>query len=132
MATRRYLRFCHINTDTTHRTAAIATELVAVPRARDAARLTRIGGAAFSRSVHCRETRTAIRGNHMAALFAVFLAAILTVVLRPEGRSERMAQLCLLRADGVGAGRAILERGTEVLDVIAAWLAADRRGRPTL
>ena len=68
----------------------------------------------------------------MAALFAVFLAAILTVVLRPEGRSERMAQLCLLRADGVGAGRAILERGTEVLDVIAAWLAADRRGRPTL
>jgi hypothetical protein len=66
----------------------------------------------------------------MAALFAVFLVAILTVVLRPEGRRERIAQLCLLRTRALGAGRAVLERGTEVLDVIAAWLAPDHRSRP--
>jgi hypothetical protein len=66
----------------------------------------------------------------MAALFAVFLVAILAVVLHPDGRRERIARLSILLTGAVSAGKAILERGTEVLDVIGAWLAPDHRSRP--
>lgn len=63
----------------------------------------------------------------MALVFAVFLVTLLVVLLRPEGRARRIAQLSAFAAQAARIARAILHRGTEAVDRIAAHLAEDHR-----
>jgi hypothetical protein len=64
----------------------------------------------------------------MALVFAVFLLTLLVVFLRPEGRARRVAQLKVVAAGSAGIIKAVLHRGTETVDRIAADLAEDHRG----
>lgn len=64
----------------------------------------------------------------MALVFAVFIVALLVVFLRPEGRARRIAQLKAVTARAADITRAVLTRGTETVDKIAADLAEDHRG----
>ena len=62
----------------------------------------------------------------MAAVFAVFLIALLAVFLRPEGRADRFARVTALVSRGKQSGRSLLRRGTEVVDRLSDDLAADQ------
>ena len=62
----------------------------------------------------------------MAAVFAVFLIALLAVFLRPEGRADRFAQVTSFISRGKQTGRSLLRRGTEVVDRLSDDLAADQ------
>ena len=62
----------------------------------------------------------------MAAVFAVFLIALLAVLLRPEGRAGRFAHITSLISRGKQTGRSLLRRGTEVVDRLSDDLAADQ------
>lgn len=61
----------------------------------------------------------------MAAIFAVFLIALLAVFLRPEGRADRITRASALVTRGMQAGRALLSRGSEAVDRLSADLAAN-------
>ena len=62
----------------------------------------------------------------MAAVFAVFLIALLAVFLRPEGRADRFAHVTSLISRGKQTGQGLLRRGTEVVDRLSDDLAADQ------
>lgn len=62
----------------------------------------------------------------MAAVFAVFLIALLAVFLRPEGRADRFAKVTALVSRGKQSGLSLLRRGTEVVDRLSDDLAADQ------
>lgn len=71
-----------------------------------------------------RESSTA-----MAAIFAVFLIALLAVFLRPEGRAGRIARASDLARRGVQVGRNLFARGSETVDRLSADLAP-KEGQP--
>ena len=64
----------------------------------------------------------------MALVFAVFLLALLVVFLRPDGRARRIVQLKAVADRAISITKAVLHRGTETVDRIAADLAEDSRG----
>jgi hypothetical protein len=64
----------------------------------------------------------------MALVFAVFLLALLVVFLRPDGRARRIVQFKAVAARAASITKAVLHRGTETVDRIAAGLAEDNRG----
>lgn len=61
----------------------------------------------------------------MAAIFAVFLIALLAVFLRPEGRADRFARASALINRGAEVGKGLLWRGSEAFDTLSADLAAN-------
>jgi hypothetical protein len=61
----------------------------------------------------------------MAAIFAVFLIALLAVFLRPEGRADRFSRARELFNRGTEVGKALLGRGYEAVDKLSADLAAN-------
>ena len=63
----------------------------------------------------------------MAAVFAVFLVAVLLAYARAEGQERRIERLRALAADAVGIGKAFLAKGTEILELAAARLAQEHR-----
>src|SRR5207245_5085859 len=64
----------------------------------------------------------------MALVFAVFIIALLVAFLRPEGRARRIARVRSGLARTAGFTKALLLKGTEAADRIAADLAEDHRG----
>lgn len=61
----------------------------------------------------------------MAAIFAVFLIALLAVFLRPEGRADRFTRASELVTRGTEAGKTLLGRGYEAVEKLSADLAAN-------
>ena len=61
----------------------------------------------------------------MAAIFAVFLIALLAVFLRPEGRAGRFARTSALVSRSVQTGRTWFSRGSEAVDRLSADLARE-------
>ena len=64
----------------------------------------------------------------MALVFAVFILALVVVFLRPEGLPGRIAHLKAIIARTVQIASAVLNRGTDTVDRIAADLAEESRG----
>jgi len=65
----------------------------------------------------------------MAAVFAVFLIAMLLAFFRSDGRAGRIARLYALVARAEGVARTCLTGVAGVIERAAARLASDRRGR---
>jgi len=63
----------------------------------------------------------------MAAVFAVFLVAVLLAFARAEGRARRIERLRALATGAVGVGKAFFAKGTEIVELAAARLAQDHR-----
>jgi hypothetical protein len=65
----------------------------------------------------------------MAAVFVVFLVAVLLVFTLSEGRDRRLARLSQLCTEAAQSARAIRTRGSETIERLSARLARDQGGR---
>ena len=65
----------------------------------------------------------------MAAVFAVFLVAVLLAFARAEGRARRIARLRAHATGAVGIGKAFVAKGTEIVELAAARLAEEHRSQ---
>jgi hypothetical protein len=63
----------------------------------------------------------------MAAVFAVFLVVGIIAFARAEGRAQRIERLRALATSAVGIGKALLAKGTEIVELAAARLAQEHR-----
>src|SRR6266700_824580 len=68
----------------------------------------------------------------MAAVFAVFLIAILLAFVRPDGRAERITRFSAHAARAERVARACLAGGAGAIERAAAKLASNQRGRVRL
>ncbi len=68
----------------------------------------------------------------MAAVFAVFLIAVLVAFARTDGRVRRIERLRALATGAVVIGKAVLARGTEIVELAAARLAQEHRSQAGL